>query len=140
MTLAELREAHEGFFPDLMGADAKGVLPPVKGVPEHFLQVEQQLATRFEAMDRMGITWEHIQAINPRMIVASVKGFGPGPYEDCKVYENVAQCAGGSASTTGFQPSTCASFQSPGALGQPSPSRLIPVASLMISPAPARCP
>jgi formyl-CoA transferase len=36
------------------------------------------------------------------MIVASVKGFGPGPYEECKVYENVAQCAGGSASTTGF--------------------------------------
>ena len=53
------------------------------------------------ALDRMGITWEHIQAINPRMIVASVKGFGPGPYEDCKVYENVAQCAGGAASTTG---------------------------------------
>ena len=47
------------------------------------------------ALDRMGITWEHIQEINPRMIVASVKGFGPGPYEDCKVYENVAQCAGG---------------------------------------------
>ena len=36
------------------------------------------------------------------MIMASVKGFGPGPYEDCKVYENVAQCAGGAASTTGF--------------------------------------
>jgi len=36
------------------------------------------------------------------MIVASVKGFGPGPYEHCKVYENVAQCTGGSASTTGF--------------------------------------
>jgi formyl-CoA transferase len=50
----------------------------------------------------MGFTWEHIHAINPRMIVASVKGFGPGPYEDCKVYENVAQCVGGSASTTGF--------------------------------------
>ncbi|MDP2065745.1 MAG: formyl-CoA transferase [Burkholderiaceae bacterium] len=54
------------------------------------------------ALDRMGITWEHIQALNPRMIVASVKGFGPGKYEECKVYENVAQCAGGSASTTGF--------------------------------------
>src|SRR5216110_2682529 len=54
------------------------------------------------ALDRMGLTWEYIQALNPRMIVASVKGFGPGPYEDCKVYENVAQCAGGSASTTGF--------------------------------------
>ena len=54
------------------------------------------------ALDRMGVTWEHIQKLNPRMIVASVKGFGPGPYEDCKVYENVAQCAGGAASTTGF--------------------------------------
>ena len=54
------------------------------------------------ALDRMGFTWEKIQELNPRMIVASVKGFGPGPYEDCKVYENVAQCAGGSASTTGF--------------------------------------
>ncbi|MGB7717491.1 MAG: formyl-CoA transferase, partial [Pseudolabrys sp.] len=55
------------------------------------------------ALDRMGLTWEHIHETNPRMIVASVKGFGPGPYEDCKVYENVAQCAGGSASTTGFR-------------------------------------
>jgi formyl-CoA transferase len=54
------------------------------------------------ALDRMGFTWERISALNPRMIVASIKGFGPGPYEDCKVYENVAQCAGGSASTTGF--------------------------------------
>jgi len=55
------------------------------------------------ALDRMGFTFERIHALNPRMIVASVKGFGPGPYEDCKVYENVAQCAGGAASTTGFR-------------------------------------
>ena len=54
------------------------------------------------ALDRMGFTWERVQKLNPRMIVASIKGFGPGPYEECKVYENVAQCAGGSASTTGF--------------------------------------
>jgi formyl-CoA transferase len=54
------------------------------------------------ALDRMGFSWERIQEINPRLIMASIKGFGPGKYEDCKVYENVAQCAGGSASTTGF--------------------------------------
>ena len=53
------------------------------------------------AIDRMGFPWEKIQELNPRMIYASVKGFGPGPYEDCKVYENVAQCTGGAASTTG---------------------------------------
>ena len=54
------------------------------------------------ALARMGFPWERIQQLNPRMIMGSVKGFGPGPYQDCKVYENVAQCAGGSASTTGF--------------------------------------
>ncbi len=55
------------------------------------------------ALDRMGFSWENIQKINPRIILASIKGFGPGKYADCKVYENVAQCAGGSASTTGFR-------------------------------------
>ena len=55
------------------------------------------------ALDRMGFGWDRIQEINPRMIYASIKGFGPGPYVDCKVYENVAQCTGGSASTTGFR-------------------------------------
>ncbi|CEJ11189.1 Formyl-coenzyme A transferase [bacterium YEK0313] len=54
-------------------------------------------------LDRMGLTWKKLHEVNPRLIVASVKGFGPGPYEDCKVYENVAQCAGGAASTTGFR-------------------------------------
>jgi formyl-CoA transferase len=55
------------------------------------------------ALDRMGFTWARIQELNPRIILASIKGFGPGPYEDCKVYENVAQCTGGAASTTGFR-------------------------------------
>ena len=54
------------------------------------------------ALDRQGLTWEVIHELNPRLIYASVKGFGPGPYEDCKVYENIAQCTGGAASTTGF--------------------------------------
>src|ERR1700692_644405 len=54
-------------------------------------------------LDRMGFPWEKIHSINPKMIVASIKGFGPGPYEDCKVYENVAQCTGGSASPPGFR-------------------------------------
>jgi len=28
-------------------------------------------------LDRMGLTWEYVHKTNPRMIVASVKGFGP---------------------------------------------------------------
>src|SRR5260370_7915305 len=78
--------------------------PKGKAVLESLVKHCDVLVENFApgALDRMGLTWEHIQSLNPRMIVASVKGFGPGPYEDCKVYENVAQCAGGSASTTGF--------------------------------------
>ena len=78
--------------------------PAGKRVLEKLIQHCDVLVENFApgALDRMGFSWERIQELNPRMIVASVKGFGPGPYEDCKVYENVAQCAGGSASTTGF--------------------------------------
>jgi formyl-CoA transferase len=54
------------------------------------------------ALDRQGFTWEKIHELNPRIIYASVKGFGPGPYDHCKVYENIAQFTGGAASTTGF--------------------------------------
>ena len=46
------------------------------------------------AIDRMGFPWAKIQELNPRLIYASIKGFGKGPYQDCKVYENVAQCTG----------------------------------------------
>ena len=54
-------------------------------------------------LDRFGFTWEEVHKINPRVIMASVKGFGStGPYSDFKAYENVAQAMGGSMSTTGF--------------------------------------
>ncbi|NIR29753.1 MAG: formyl-CoA transferase [Gammaproteobacteria bacterium] len=55
------------------------------------------------ALDRQGFSWEVVRDINPRIIYASGKGFGPGPYQDCKAYENVAQCTGGASSTTGFE-------------------------------------
>tara|TARA_B100000586_G_scaffold270038_1_gene251308 strand:+ start:205 stop:1437 length:1233 start_codon:yes stop_codon:yes gene_type:complete len=54
------------------------------------------------ALDRQGFTWETIRTINPRIIYASGKGFGTGPYIDCKAYETVAQAMGGSMSTTGL--------------------------------------
>ncbi|OPG06617.1 formyl-CoA transferase [Streptomyces sp. GKU 895] len=53
------------------------------------------------AVDRMGFTWERIRQINPRIVYASIKGFGAGPYVDFKAYEVVAQAMGGSMATTG---------------------------------------
>jgi formyl-CoA transferase len=78
--------------------------PEGKRLLEQLIQQCDVLVENFApgALDRMGFSWERISQLNPKMVVASVKGFGPGKYEDCKVYENVAQCAGGAASTTGF--------------------------------------
>jgi formyl-CoA transferase len=76
-----------------------------KEVLEAMIKTSDVLVENFGpgALDRMGFSWERIQELNPKMIMASVKGFSEGhSYEDLKVYENVAQCAGGAASTTGF--------------------------------------
>ena len=54
-------------------------------------------------LDRLGFGWERVHEINPRIVMASIKGFGSeGPYAAFKAYENVAQAMGGSMSTTGF--------------------------------------
>ena len=79
--------------------------PEGKAILERLIRDADVLVENFApgALDRMGFTWEHIHELNPRLIFGSVKGFSEGsPYEDLKVYDNVAQCAGGAASTTGF--------------------------------------
>jgi formyl-CoA transferase len=79
--------------------------PEGKAVLEKMIKEFDVMVENFGpgALDRMGFSWERIQELNPRMILASVKGFSDGHhYEDLKVYENVAQCAGGAASTTGW--------------------------------------
>ena len=76
-----------------------------KEVLEKMIKTSDVMVENFGpgALDRMGFSWARIQELNPKMILASVKGFSDGhSYEDLKVYENVAQCAGGAASTTGF--------------------------------------
>ena len=45
---------------ELMGSDSTGLMPPTKGVPEHFLGVDRRLA----AMDAMAIDME-VLSINP---------------------------------------------------------------------------
>ena len=79
--------------------------PEGKEVMEKLIRDADVLVENFApgAMDRMGLSWEHIHELNPRLIFGSVKGFNDdSPWTDLKVYENVAQCAGGAASTTGF--------------------------------------
>src|SRR4051812_18496414 len=79
--------------------------PDGLAVMEQLIRGSDVLVENFApgAMDRMGLPWEHIQELNPRLVYGSVKGFNDdSTYADLKVYDNVAQAAGGAASTTGF--------------------------------------
>ncbi len=56
--------------------------PEGKTILEQLIRDADVLVENFApgALDRMGFTWERNQSINPRLILASIKGFGPGPY------------------------------------------------------------
>lgn len=54
-------------------------------------------------VEKLGFGWEQVHKINPRCIMASLKGFNKGSrFEHVKAFEPVAQSAGGAASTTGW--------------------------------------
>ena len=79
--------------------------PAGLAVMEQLIRQADVLVENFApgAMDRMGLSWEHIQELNPRLVYGSIKGFNDeSPWSNIKAYDNVAQAAGGACSTTGF--------------------------------------
>lgn len=57
---------------------------------------------RAGVMEKLGFTWQALHAANPRLVYASISGFGQtGPYRDRPAYDMVVQAMGGLMSVTG---------------------------------------
>ena len=51
-------------------------------------------------LERLGLGWERLKAINPRLVYCSITGFGPdGPYQNVRVYDPVIQAVSGIAAS-----------------------------------------
>src|SRR5713101_3841883 len=93
----------------IYNANKKSVTVNLKS--ERGLALVKEMASRADvfvenfapgAIERLGLGWEVLHALNPRLVYAQVKGFGEGsPYEHNLAFDMIAQACGGTFSVTG---------------------------------------
>ena len=92
----------------LLNANKKGITldlkkPRGREMFEGMLRTADVLVENFGpgALERLGYGWDALHALNPRLIAASIKGFGEGRYAHYKSFEWIAQAMGGVLGMTG---------------------------------------
>ena len=79
--------------------------PEGRAILERIVSEADVLVENFrpDVKDRLGIGYEHMRAVNPRLVYASISGFGQdGPYRDRPGFDQIAQGMGGLMSITGI--------------------------------------
>lgn len=103
-----LKGAGTGFFA-MLNRNKRSFAADMKS-PEGLAQVMALVARadvlienfRPGALDKLGLSWEAVRAMNPRLIYCSCKGFLPGPYDHRVALDEVVQMMGGLAYMTGL--------------------------------------
>ncbi|RSM53596.1 formyl-CoA transferase [Amycolatopsis sp. WAC 01376] len=112
ITRGQLRDLPgvDSLYFTMLNANKRSITLNMKS--EQGKQVFEQLVSSVDVLvenfgpgvvDRFGYPWERLAELNPKLVYASIKGFGPGRYADFKAYEVIAQAMGGAMSTTGFE-------------------------------------
>ena len=111
--LPDDNERHYGGYFASVNRNKKSICVDLKS--EEGLQVVRKLVEsadvlvenfRVGVMDRLGLSYETLREVNPRLVYASIRGFGDprtgeSPYANWPAYDVVAQAMGGIISITG---------------------------------------
>jgi crotonobetainyl-CoA:carnitine CoA-transferase CaiB-like acyl-CoA transferase len=99
----------DAYYFMVYNANKKSVTVNLKS--ERGLALVQEMARRADvfvenfapgAIDRLGLGWDALHTLNPRLVYAQVKGFGHGsPYENNLAFDMIAQACGGTMAITG---------------------------------------
>lgn len=78
--------------------------PRGKAILEKLVATADVLVENFapDTMERLGLGWEQLRAVNPRLVYCALKGYLPGPYEKLPALDEVVQMQGGLAYMTGL--------------------------------------
>jgi formyl-CoA transferase len=99
----------DGYYFMIYNANKKSVTVNLKS--ERGLALVKEMAKRADvfvenfapgAIERLGLGWDDLHALNPRLVYAQVKGFGQdSPYENNLAFDMIAQACGGTMAITG---------------------------------------
>jgi CoA:oxalate CoA-transferase len=109
-TIPPITEAGEGYIFSILNRGKKSVTLELKS--EEGQKIARDLIAKCDVllenftpgvMDRLGLGYEEMKKLNPRLIYASLSGFGQtGPYACRPAFDMIAQAMGGMMSVTGF--------------------------------------